>query len=110
MVPSGLQPIGLQYDLSGESVARLGTEKHPAVMRVQSLERAQEVAALCMTHGIHYIIGLEPSEPEDVTDLGRALNPAEPSKGRRGIGRNDPCPCGSGQKFKKCCTGGSPLP
>ena len=19
------------------------------------------------------------------------------------IGRNDPCPCGSGQKFKKCC-------
>jgi uncharacterized protein YecA (UPF0149 family) len=19
-----------------------------------------------------------------------------------GIGRNDPCPCGSGQKFKKC--------
>jgi hypothetical protein len=21
------------------------------------------------------------------------------------IGRNDPCPCGSGKKFKKCCTG-----
>lgn len=21
----------------------------------------------------------------------------------RQIGRNDPCPCGSGQKFKKCC-------
>jgi len=21
----------------------------------------------------------------------------------RGIGRNDPCPCGSGSKFKKCC-------
>ncbi len=20
-----------------------------------------------------------------------------------GIGRNDPCPCGSGKKFKKCC-------
>jgi len=19
------------------------------------------------------------------------------------IGRNDPCPCGSGKKFKKCC-------
>ncbi len=24
-----------------------------------------------------------------------------------GIGRNDPCPCGSGKKFKKCC-GGAP--
>lgn len=21
----------------------------------------------------------------------------------KGIGRNDPCPCGSGLKFKKCC-------
>lgn len=26
---------------------------------------------------------------------------------RRGpkVGRNDPCPCGSGQKYKKCCMG-----
>jgi uncharacterized protein len=24
---------------------------------------------------------------------------------RRGIGRNDPCPCGSGRKYKKCCGG-----
>lgn len=23
------------------------------------------------------------------------------------IGRNDPCPCGSGKKFKKCCLGKS---
>ncbi len=23
-----------------------------------------------------------------------------------GVGRNDPCPCGSGRKFKKCCGGG----
>ena len=23
----------------------------------------------------------------------------------RGIGRNDPCPCGSGRKFKNCCLG-----
>lgn len=22
---------------------------------------------------------------------------------RMKIGRNDPCPCGSGKKFKKCC-------
>jgi len=21
----------------------------------------------------------------------------------RSIGRNDPCPCGSGKKYKKCC-------
>jgi hypothetical protein len=26
----------------------------------------------------------------------------------RKIGRNDPCPCGSGKKFKKCCLGKGP--
>ena len=30
---------------------------------------------------------------------------AEPSPGARvgKVGRNEPCPCGSGKKFKKCC-------
>jgi hypothetical protein len=25
------------------------------------------------------------------------------------IGRNDPCPCGSGKKYKKCCLGNEPI-
>src|SRR3954465_10870746 len=40
--------------------------------------------------------------PEDVrlpfTDMPQSF--VDPFKG---IGRNDPCPCGSGKKFKKCC-------
>ncbi|MBN2570249.1 MAG: SEC-C domain-containing protein, partial [Deltaproteobacteria bacterium] len=27
----------------------------------------------------------------------------EQSPGKIKIGRNDPCPCGSGLKYKKCC-------
>jgi len=27
----------------------------------------------------------------------------EASAGHRKVGRNDPCPCGSGKKYKKCC-------
>ena len=27
----------------------------------------------------------------------------------REVGRNDPCPCGSGKKFKKCCLGKAPF-
>jgi hypothetical protein len=27
----------------------------------------------------------------------------------KGVGRNDPCPCGSGKKFKKCCLDRGPL-
>jgi hypothetical protein len=32
-------------------------------------------------------------------DEGPAVNPY------KDVGRNDPCPCGSGKKFKKCCLG-----
>ena len=27
----------------------------------------------------------------------------EAIKAQEGPGRNDPCPCGSGKKYKKCC-------
>jgi hypothetical protein len=50
---------------------------------------------------------LEPGEPED------AAPETAPSAGiRRGpkTGRNDPCPCGSGKKYKKCCLGKADSP
>jgi hypothetical protein len=27
----------------------------------------------------------------------------QPSRATPKVGRNDPCPCGSGKKYKKCC-------
>jgi len=29
--------------------------------------------------------------------------PVEQAHSGRTVGRNDPCPCGSGKKYKKCC-------
>jgi uncharacterized protein YecA (UPF0149 family) len=37
---------------------------------------------------------------------GRSLRPAAApaiAATRAKVGRNDPCPCGSGKKYKKCC-------
>jgi hypothetical protein len=34
------------------------------------------------------------------------VNKAEPIQAAPKTGRNDPCPCGSGRKFKKCCGAG----
>ncbi|MFI5380925.1 MAG: SEC-C metal-binding domain-containing protein [Tepidisphaerales bacterium] len=31
------------------------------------------------------------------------LEPVKPVVAGRKVGRNDPCPCGSGKKYKKCC-------
>lgn len=33
----------------------------------------------------------------------RSEGPSMPAHRDKKIGRNDPCPCGSGKKFKKCC-------
>lgn len=33
----------------------------------------------------------------------QARGPQEPVHSEEKPGRNDPCPCGSGQKYKKCC-------
>ncbi len=29
--------------------------------------------------------------------------PVDPIQAQKTVGRNDPCPCGSGKKYKKCC-------
>ena len=68
------------------------------------------------------ILGL--SDPRPLAPLRPAVRNRRPSPGRRGtsnyapaqhappikrgqakVGRNDPCPCGSGKKYKKCCGG-----
>jgi uncharacterized protein YecA (UPF0149 family) len=47
-------------------------------------------------------------------DLGASASPAARAlapgwlpapRAARKVGRNDPCPCGSGKKYKKCCLG-----
>jgi hypothetical protein len=42
---------------------------------------------------------------EPSTDVERLLNPPEAAKAQVKTGRNDPCPCGSGKKYKRCCGG-----
>jgi len=89
-------------------MAKIGTEKRPIIVRVQTEQRGLYVAEQCAEHGWHYIIGLEPDKPEDISDLQRALNPTGPVKSEK-VNRNDPCPCGSGRKYKKCCGAGGVL-
>ena len=88
-------------------MAKLGTHKRPAVVRVRTVEEAEYIASLCNERGWQVIAGVEPDEPEDTSDLEKLLRgdakaaptPRLPPK----ISGNDYCPCGSGKKFKKCC-------
>jgi len=84
-------------------MAKLGTSKKPAVVRVQTQKKAAEIVASCDKHGIKVIVGIEPDKPEDISDVERVLNPSQPIRIAATVNRNDPCPCGSGKKYKKCC-------
>ncbi len=43
------------------------------------------------------------SGPSDTVDSAAKPSRKEPQPAKNRVGRNDPCPCGSGKKYKKCC-------
>ncbi len=80
--------------------------------RMKSLFRKIEEVAGGLTHGEAQLVqtalderlafhGLDPVFNEEAGEE----QPDTP-KGKSQVGRNEPCPCGSGKKYKKCC--GSP--
>ena len=88
---------------NGKKTIKLGTEKNPAVVHVKSKKRLEEVISIFEEHGWKYKIGLEPDKPENITDLEMLLSRPKPKAAGKKVGRNEPCPCGSGKKYKKCC-------
>jgi len=84
-------------------MAHLGTERNPLRLRVRDKAHAMALIALCQERGWKAIVGIEPDKPEDTSDLDKKLHPPAPVWVDQKIGRNEPCPCGSGKKYKKCC-------
>ena len=50
--------------------------------------------SICVQHEIDHLNGITIHDRENKT---------KPMVSQKKVGRNDPCPCGSGKKFKKCC-------
>ncbi|MBM2803344.1 MAG: hypothetical protein HW419_1237 [Deltaproteobacteria bacterium] len=88
----------------GKKSAKLGSKKNPAVVTVQTEKRLKEVTAAFAATGWNYKIRLDPDKPEDIADLTRLRNPPKPMTVEKKAGRNEPCPCGSGKKYKNCCS------
>ena len=78
----------------------LGAEKNPVILRVSSKEKIKKLIKLCKEYEFKYIIGIEPLQAEDISDLRKAIKQKfSPDN------IYDPCPCGSGNKYKFCCKG-----
>jgi SWIM/SEC-C metal-binding protein len=87
----------------GKRPTKLGTEKKPAVVRVKTKTKQKELESIFKKNNWHYKIEVDAKKDENVNDLEILLNTPKPVKTDTKVGRNDPCPCGSGKKHKKCC-------
>ncbi len=80
------------YEMFMDMVGRIKSETVATLMRVQ-IRRPEDVEALA-----------EQEEVPLILSGGDGSTTAEPKKRKNAkVGRNDPCPCGSGKKYKKCC-------
>lgn len=93
----------MQKIFDGKKAAKLGTEKNPAMVNVKTKKRVKELEAIFEKNGWNYKIELAKDKPEDIGDLELLLNPIKTRIVEKKVGRNEPCPCGSGKKYKKCC-------
>jgi len=65
-------------------------------------QMVEEIQEDIVRHMYHVVIMERPEERKDlVTNRSEESGPKQAQANK--IGRNDPCPCGSGKKYKKCC-------
>jgi len=88
--------------------------EHTQVVMAANDERSRrllelEYTAEGMLFGVHWqhvnLAGLTGAELDGLHVAGSLLRKGRVSRVQlqRKIGRNEPCPCGSGRKYKRCC-------
>ncbi|WP_163835656.1 PBPRA1643 family SWIM/SEC-C metal-binding motif protein [Spartinivicinus ruber] len=86
-----------------KKTVRLGTDKAPAQITVQTEERKQELANIFAENGWVSVIKVDPEQDENIRDLEILQNKQSSAVSTKKANRNDPCPCNSSKKYKKCC-------
>ncbi len=82
-----------------------GSKKYPLKLLVTSEERKQEIEAQVAEAKLHadIIVDTRDGAVESIAELTVLLNKGATVTTVKAPSRNDPCSCGSGLKFKKCC-------
>ena len=89
-------------------------QKNPVVeYRFEGFEMFDAMVESIREETIRLLFTIQIKQNEDVPQRERVANPeptagdgslaSTPRKAGQKVGRNDPCPCGSGKKYKKCC-------
>ena len=100
-----LRQSHISYGYQTKAIHKLGSQKNPLSLVVTNEERRQEIAAMVKDANLYANIQVnaEPDAMESISELTTLLNKNTPLQVEKKPERNDPCPCGSGIKYKKCC-------
>ena len=101
--PALKQDLRSKSNFEANKSLRLGTTKAPAQISVQTPEREQELSALFAENGWVCVIEVNPEQDENTRDLEILQSKKVTAVSSKMASRNDPCPCASGKKYKKCC-------
>ena len=84
---------------------KAGSKKYPLALVVTTEARKQEIEALVAKAQLYAEISVDSSEDavESIAELTALLNKGDTVKLDKTPARNEPCSCGSGKKYKKCC-------
>ena len=104
----GRQNARLDHKKSGyteKGALKTGSKKYPLQLTVGSEQRKAEVAALVAEHALFADIQIneEAEEQENIAELMALVNRTDTVSVSKTPNRNEPCSCGSGKKYKKCC-------
>lgn len=91
--------FGMMLDRVRDEVTKIMMTVHVQIQPTQEAEPAQPIKAPEMpaVHNLTY------TAPTDSGGVESNVDPATVVEDKyAGVGRNDPCPCGSGKKFKQC--------
>ncbi|MCR8923532.1 SEC-C metal-binding domain-containing protein [Dasania sp. GY-MA-18] len=91
------------YGHQTKAAHKAGSQKYPLQLRVNSDERKQEIEKVVAEQGWFATITVDAEQEENTHDLDLLLAKAQTQRFEKTPGRNDPCLCGSGKKYKKCC-------
>lgn len=82
---------------------KLGTSELPLTLVVNNDTRKDEIEQILLANNLSANISIDADKDENIVELDGVLNKPQPTTFAKTPNRNDPCCCGSGKKYKKCC-------
>ena len=97
------KPKHESYGYNTNQAKKHGTEINPLQLVVNSDEKKAEIEALLKQHELFATITVNSEAEENLLELDTLINKPKTTVFDKKPNRNDPCSCGSGKKYKKCC-------